>query len=78
MNEARQVAAGAAKPVIGASAAPQEFLTFTLGREEYGIEILKVQEIRSYEVVTTIAMSAYINVQRTGKHTYPIQQHQRQ
>lgn len=34
---------------------PQEFLTFTLGKEEYGIEILKVQEIRSYEVVTTVA-----------------------
>ncbi len=33
----------------------QEFLTFTLGKEEYGIEILKVQEIRSYEAVTTIA-----------------------
>jgi len=32
-----------------------EFLTFTLGKEEYGIEILKVQEIRSYEQVTTIA-----------------------
>lgn len=32
-----------------------EFLTFTLGNEEYGIEILKVQEIRSYEAVTRIA-----------------------
>ncbi|MEQ1515477.1 MAG: chemotaxis protein CheW [Usitatibacteraceae bacterium] len=32
-----------------------EFLTFTLGKEEYGIDILKVQEIRSYEAVTTIA-----------------------
>jgi purine-binding chemotaxis protein CheW len=32
-----------------------EFLTFTLGREEYGIEILKVQEIRGYEAVTHIA-----------------------
>lgn len=32
-----------------------EFLTFTLGSEEYGIDILKVQEIRSYERVTTIA-----------------------
>jgi purine-binding chemotaxis protein CheW len=32
-----------------------EYLTFTLGKEEYGIEILKVQEIRSYEQVTTIA-----------------------
>jgi purine-binding chemotaxis protein CheW len=32
-----------------------EFLTFRLGAEEYGIDILKVQEIRSYEAVTTIA-----------------------
>ena len=32
-----------------------EFLTFTLGDEEYGVEILKVQEIRSYEEPTTIA-----------------------
>ena len=32
-----------------------EFLTFTLGKEEYGVEILKVQEIRSYEAPTTIA-----------------------
>jgi purine-binding chemotaxis protein CheW len=32
-----------------------ELLTFTLGKEEYGIEILKVQEIRGYDAVTTIA-----------------------
>ena len=32
-----------------------EFLTFRLGQEEYGIEILKVQEIRGYEAVTAIA-----------------------
>jgi purine-binding chemotaxis protein CheW len=32
-----------------------ELLTFTLGNEEYGIDILKVQEIRGYEAVTTIA-----------------------
>jgi len=33
----------------------QEFLTFTLGAEEYAIDILKVQEIRGYESPTTIA-----------------------
>ncbi len=33
----------------------RELLTFTLGREEYGIDILKVQEIRGYDAVTTIA-----------------------
>jgi purine-binding chemotaxis protein CheW len=32
-----------------------EFLAFTLGREEYGIDILLVQEIRGYEPVTRIA-----------------------
>ena len=31
------------------------YLIFTLGEEEYGIEILKVQEIRGYEQVTRIA-----------------------
>ena len=38
-----------------ASDASRELLTFTLGNEEYGIDILKVQEIRGYEAVTTIA-----------------------
>lgn len=32
-----------------------EYLTFRLGNEEYGIEILKVQEIRGYEAITQIA-----------------------
>ncbi|GAB1390934.1 MAG: hypothetical protein AMXMBFR78_17570 [Rubrivivax sp.] len=32
-----------------------EFLTFRLGGEEYGIDILRVQEIRSYEPPTRIA-----------------------
>jgi len=38
-----------------AESASRELLTFTLGDEEYGIDILKVQEIRGYEAVTTIA-----------------------
>ncbi|CVG90053.1 chemotaxis protein CheW [Serratia marcescens] len=33
----------------------QEFLILTLGNEEYGIDILKVQEIRGYDQVTRIA-----------------------
>ncbi|MFO1380275.1 MAG: chemotaxis protein CheW [Chitinivorax sp.] len=33
----------------------RETLVFTLGKEEYGIDILKVQEIRGYDAVTTIA-----------------------
>jgi purine-binding chemotaxis protein CheW len=32
-----------------------EYLSFTLGKEEYGIEILKVQEIRGYEEPTQLA-----------------------
>jgi len=48
------VAAAAANQAV-AQAGPNEFLTFTLGAEEYGIEILKVQEIRGYEKPTTIA-----------------------
>jgi purine-binding chemotaxis protein CheW len=35
--------------------AGREFLTFRLGGEEYGIDILKVQEIRGYDAVTKIA-----------------------
>jgi purine-binding chemotaxis protein CheW len=35
--------------------AGQEYLAFRLGAEEYGIDILKVQEIRGYEAVTRIA-----------------------
>jgi purine-binding chemotaxis protein CheW len=38
-----------------AGSAVQEFLAFKLGSEEYGIDILKVQEIRGYEAVTRIA-----------------------
>ena len=46
--------------VIGktADAAPtgaREYLTFRLDQEEYGIDILKVQEIRGYEQPTRIA-----------------------
>jgi len=37
------------------NARPREYLTFRLGEEEYGIDILKVQEIRGYEQPTRIA-----------------------
>ena len=33
----------------------RELLTFTLGAESYGLDILKVQEIRGYETPTRIA-----------------------
>ena len=59
---------------IGARAvaepAGREYLAFTLGQEEYGIDILKVQEIRGYDAVTRIAnappfMKGVINLRGT-------------
>ncbi|MBU6256848.1 MAG: chemotaxis protein CheW [Burkholderiales bacterium] len=41
----------------GRASQGSEFLTFRLGAEEYGIDILRVQEIRSYEQPTRIANS---------------------
>ncbi|MFG6461963.1 chemotaxis protein CheW [Roseateles sp. DXS20W] len=41
-----------------ASAASREVLTSRLGAEEYGIDILAVQEIRRYEAPTRIANAA--------------------
>lgn len=48
---------GAATSTINTNAksAAGEYLTFILGSEEYGLEILKVQEIRGYDAVTQIA-----------------------
>ena len=41
--------------------ATREILVFVLGKEEYGVDILKVQEIRGYEKVTPIpAAPAYL------------------
>ena len=50
MTQATSMAPGAS----GASAATNQFLTFILGAEQYGVEILKVQEIRGYSAVTPI------------------------
>jgi purine-binding chemotaxis protein CheW len=60
ITEATQVARHEAARQSGGGAAarlarPGEFLTFRLGAEEYGIDILRVQEIRSYEPPTRIA-----------------------
>jgi purine-binding chemotaxis protein CheW len=49
-NTANHIANNMQSPLSGG-----EYLTFILGNEEYGIEILKVQEIRRYEAVTKIA-----------------------
>jgi purine-binding chemotaxis protein CheW len=42
-------------PADPGAAGGDEFLTFRLGGESYGIEILKVQEIRGYAAPTTLA-----------------------
>ncbi|GGD89504.1 chemotaxis protein CheW [Caballeronia grimmiae] len=36
-------------------AGSKEFLIFNLGQEQYGIDILKVQELRGYDAVTRVA-----------------------
>lgn len=43
--------------IMTAEGGAQEYLTFTLGKEEYAMDILKVQEIRGYDSVTHIANS---------------------
>ena len=53
ITDARQIAQHEA--ARSATAMGGEFLTFRLGAEEYGIDILRVQEIRSYEQPTRIA-----------------------
>ena len=52
MQTVQTEAAAARSPSV---ARPREYLTFKLGAEEYGIDILKVQEIRGYEQPTRIA-----------------------
>jgi purine-binding chemotaxis protein CheW len=40
---------------LDGAAGAREYLTFRLDKEEYGIDILKVQEIRGYEAPTRVA-----------------------
>ena len=49
-----------------------EYLAFTLGQEEYGIDIQKVSEIRSYETPTRIAnapefVKGVVNLREIGR-----------
>ncbi|MGE0679651.1 MAG: chemotaxis protein CheW [Candidatus Binatia bacterium] len=47
--------------ITNLAADDNQYLTFTLGEEEYGIDILKVQEIKGYSAVTRIPRSpAYV------------------
>lgn len=42
------------REIEDSAGAVNQFLTFSLGNEEYGIDILKVQEIKGYSAVTHI------------------------
>ncbi|MEI6299903.1 MAG: chemotaxis protein CheW [Betaproteobacteria bacterium] len=53
--QASQVKPAGAAAAGAANQTANEFLTFILGSEEYGLEILKVQEIRGYDAITHIA-----------------------
>jgi len=55
MQERMQSGAGIGGKAKAVDVHASEFLTFRLGQESYGIEILKVQEIRGYEAPTAIA-----------------------
>ncbi len=55
INEGVQIARALAERNANKQARKGEYLTFRLGGEEYGIDILRVQEIRSYEAPTRIA-----------------------
>ena len=54
-HESQRAIANAGIRSTGNRAPNGEYLTFRLGAEEYGIDILRVQEIRSYEPPTRIA-----------------------
>lgn len=53
-----QTASHTATTTSPAHVGNREFLSFKLGAEEYGIDILRVQEIRGYEQPTRIANAA--------------------
>jgi len=55
ITDAAHVARHEAARTTEAPRTGSKFLTFRLGAEEYGVDILKVQEIRSYEAPTRIA-----------------------
>ena len=50
-----QASLAPARDAMAAGSVLREFLSFRLGAEEYGIDILKVQEIRGYEPPTRMA-----------------------
>ncbi|MFY7857419.1 MAG: chemotaxis protein CheW [Rubrivivax sp.] len=55
MQAVQESANRSVNPAAVVHAGKREYLSFKLGAEEYGIDILKVQEIRGYEQPTRIA-----------------------
>ena len=55
MNQQTATHTGTTPAALAATTSLREFLAFKLGSEEYGIDILRVQEIRSYEAPTRVA-----------------------
>ncbi|MDT8992920.1 chemotaxis protein CheW [Curvibacter sp. APW13] len=49
------MATGETSDSVATTGVAREYLTFRLDQEEYGIDILKVQEIRGYEPPTRVA-----------------------
>jgi purine-binding chemotaxis protein CheW len=54
MATAVDTAASAPDQQAGLSSDGSQYLTFTLGEEHYGVDILRVQEIKGYTAVTRI------------------------
>lgn len=57
MSFAISSSTGAVRATMAVTPNQLEFLSFTLGSEEYGVDIQKVQELRGYDAVTRIANS---------------------
>jgi len=55
MTASSPALAGNGNAALAVHTGTREYLSFKLGAEEYGIDILKVQEIRGYEPPTRIA-----------------------
>lgn len=54
MATAMDIAASGLDQQIGLSSDGSQYLTFILGEEHYGVDILRVQEIKGYTAVTRI------------------------
>jgi purine-binding chemotaxis protein CheW len=54
MTTTLEPTAGAVEQQIGMGTDESQYLTFTLGEEHYGVDILRVQEIKGYTAVTRI------------------------